>query len=376
MASSGDESSESDYMKAVQFTLFIILLLAAVVGNGLLFFLYVRNKTLRTMHNALFADLSTVDFLNSVINIPLSICCVVLDNVSFRGKTFAWTVSFLHTFFALLSLSAITLQMIDRYLAISWPVFYKANKSLTKIMAVIFVKWLAILVIALSIYVPLYDTDIGHAPVLDYRAVYTRKSGQRIPKYIVPVFVLTILLFGGLSLRNLKKRPAHVANATQNVHNSPNARARKKAVYTILILLSISLVCYLPVVIKGVIWLGLKNQARQRLVFVIMFMLSISSAVNPYIALIRVKRYEDKLKVLTNSIKAICCNTSQADVENNAGTAPQNDEEIGGNNTVRDNSFRALPGENRIKLSVIRCDDSSVISRARSCPDIATTKRT
>ncbi|KAJ7370676.1 hypothetical protein OS493_030792 [Desmophyllum pertusum] len=363
MASSGDDSSESDYIGAVQFILFIILLLAAVVGNGLLFFLFVRNKTLRTMHNALIADLSTVDFLNSVINIPLSICCVVLDNPSFRGKTFAWTVSFLHIFFALLSLSAITLQMIDRYLAISWPVFYKANKSMTKIMAVMFVKWLAILVIALSIYVPLYDTDIGHAPVLDYREIYARKSGQKIPKYIVPILVLTILLFGGLSLRNLKK---HLGDVPQNAHNSPSMRMRKKSVHTILILLSISLLSYLPAVIKGVLSLGLENQAKQWLAFVIIFMLSITSMVNPYIALIRVKRYADKLKVLTNSLKAICCNANQVDVENITGTAPQNVEEIELNSTLLENH----------ELSAIRCNDSPVISRPLSCPDIATTKRT
>ena len=296
---------------AIQFTLFGGLLLAAVVGNGLLFLVFFRNRTLRTVHHALITDLATVDLLNSVINIPLSICYIVLSYDISRGKSFAWTVSFLHTFFNLVSLSTVTLQMIERYLAISWPIFYKAKKSMTKIMVVISVKWLAILAIALSVFVPLYDIDIGNSTTSDYRNVYTRKSGQTIPKYVAPCFVMMILIFGGLSLRNLKKRPGQVEDIAQNSENSASVKARKKAVYTILILFSISLAAYLPAVIKTVVWFGLKDQARQWLFFVIMFMLSVPSAVNPYIALFRVKKYTDKLTLLVNSVKAICSNDHQ-----------------------------------------------------------------
>ena len=317
---------------AIQFTLFTGLLLAAVVGIGLLFFLYFRNKTLRTVHHALIADLATVDLLNSVINIPLSICYVVLSHDISRGKSFAWTVSFLQTFFNLVSLSTVTLQMIERYLAISWPIFYKAKKSMTKILVVISVKWLAILAIALSVFVPLYNIDIGNSTTLDYRNVYTRESGQMIPKYVAPCFVMMILIFGGLSLRNLKKRPGQVEDITQNAQNSASVKARKKAVYTILILFSISLAAYLPAVIKTVVWLGLKDQARQWLFFVIMFMLSVPSAVNPYIALFRLKRYTDKLKLLINSVKAICCNNHQDQEDDDENFASQTVQEM--ENTV------------------------------------------
>ena len=313
-------SSDSGYTSPVQCTLFISLLLTAVVGNGLFFFLFIRNKTLRTVHHALFADLSIIDLLNSVINIPLSICYVVYDIPSCRGKTFAWTVSFLHSLFALLSLSSMALQMIDRYLAVCWPILYKATKSMPKIIVVIFVKWLVVLTIILLIYVPLYDIDLVNSSVLDYREVYSKRSGQKLPRYVVPMFVLMIVLFGGFSLWTLRKRPAHIAGAVQNAPNSPSARARRKAVHTILILMTIALVSYLPAVIKSRVWLELENQAKVWFAFVIMFTLSVPSAVNPFIILIRVKRFSDKLRALTNSTLLICCK-NQVDVENIGGVS-------------------------------------------------------
>ena len=70
-----DDGNNNADMIAVQFTLFIILLLAAVLGNGLLFFLFIRNRTLPTLHHVLIANLSTGDLLNSAINIPVYLLC-------------------------------------------------------------------------------------------------------------------------------------------------------------------------------------------------------------------------------------------------------------------------------------------------------------
>ena len=81
MNSSSEDNSNSGNIAAVQSILYIILLLTVIVGNGLFFSLYIRHKTLRTVHHALFADLSVIDSLNSIINMPLSICYVVLDTL-------------------------------------------------------------------------------------------------------------------------------------------------------------------------------------------------------------------------------------------------------------------------------------------------------
>ena len=346
------KSNDSGYIAPFQTTLFILLLLTAIVGNGLFFFLFIRNKSLRTVHHAFFADLAIIDLLNGLINIPLSICYVVYDIPSCRGKTFAWIVSFLHAFFALLSLSSMALQMIDRYLAVCWPIFYKVNKSMVKIIVTVLIKWLVILTIILLIYVPLYDIDIGNSPVLEYRELYARKSGQRLSKYVVPLFFVVILLFGGLSLWNLRKRLGQIGGAPQNArHNSPSTRARKKAVYTILLLLIIALISYLPAVIRSRMWLGLESQRRLWLAFAIIFTASVPSALNPFIVLIRVKLFSDKLKALINVIKSVCAD-SQADVQNVA--------------EIESGNFPAF----RVEIRRISCFDISFVYRSPSCPDM------
>ena len=215
---------------AVQIFLYTSFLIAAINGNVLLFFSLFRYKVLRTVHDALIADFAVVDFLNCVVIIPLSIHFVVLER--FHVKSFVWALSFLHSFFILNSLSTLMLQMVDRYLAISFPVTYKAKKSWTKIIAVTSFKWFAILTITLSVYVPVYHVDIGKSTAFHYRKVYARETEEALPKYVVPFFVVIILIFGALSLRNLKrlKHPRQVRHTARvpTQEHSPSSKARKK----------------------------------------------------------------------------------------------------------------------------------------------------
>ena len=139
----------SEMEGAVRIFLYTSFLIAAINGNVLLFFSLFRYKVLRTVHDALIADFAVVDFLNCVVIIPLSIHFVVLER--FHVKSFVWALSFLHSFFILNSLFTLMLQMVDRYLAISFPFTYKAKKSWTKIIAVISFKWFAILTITVCL---------------------------------------------------------------------------------------------------------------------------------------------------------------------------------------------------------------------------------
>lgn len=166
----------SDFKVVIQSSILAIVAAAAIIGNGMLMFLFCRHKTLRKLPHFLIIDLSIVDLLNSVINIPVFICYSVLDIPSCRGKTFAWFVSFSHSSFILLSLSTVALQMMDRYLAVCKPNFYKANKTKTKLLVMILFKWiLDILTIGL-VHIPLYKIDIGKKPVYNYRYLYHQEN--------------------------------------------------------------------------------------------------------------------------------------------------------------------------------------------------------
>ena len=71
--------------------------------------------------------------------------------------------------------------------------------------------------------------DLGGSPVLKYRELYSKKSGQKLPRYVIPVFVLMMLFLGGLTLWNLRKQRGYAAGAAQNIHNLPSMKARKKS---------------------------------------------------------------------------------------------------------------------------------------------------
>ena len=183
------------YVVLSQSSLYVLLALMAIVGNGLVIFLFIRHKTLRNVPNYLIVDLSFVDFFNSIVNIPLAICSVVLNYSIFRNRTFAWTVSLLHALFSLLSLATMTLQMIDRYLAVCWPVLYKAKKSKTKLLVVIVVKWIVNVSLTLLLYFPLYKIDLGNVAVVTYGRAYSRTLPSFLLRLVVYACIFLIIIF-------------------------------------------------------------------------------------------------------------------------------------------------------------------------------------
>lgn len=291
------------YAVLIQSSLYALLALAAIVGNGLVIFLFTRHKTLRNLPNYLIVDLAIVDLLNSVINIPLSICYVVLNDSVYRGRTFAWIVSLLHIMFSLLSLTTMTLQMIDRYLAVCWPVFYLANKSKTKMLVIILVKWVFIISLTGLLYFPLYKIDLGSVPVVIYRRIYSRTLSAYFIRTVVYVCILSIIVFAVLALRPLRQR-AHVLPAAVQNRNSPMARIRQKALYTILIVTFMCVASYLPMIIRSVLGFGFENSGKEAhlAAFAVMICLAIPSALNPIVYLNRVQDFALKVKQLKASL--------------------------------------------------------------------------
>ena len=291
------------YVVLSQSSLYALLAVLAIAGNGLVIFLFIRHKTLRNVPNYLIVDLSFVDFFNSVVNIPFAICSVVLNYSIFRNKTFAWTVSLLHSLFSLLSLSTMTLQMTDRYLAVCWPVLYKAKKSKTKLLVVIVVKWIINVSLTLLLYFPLYKIDLGGVAVISYRRAYSRTLSSFLLRLIVYGCIFVIIIFAVLSLTRLR-RTAHVLPAQGQNGNSPIARIRRKALYTILIVTFLCVASYMPLIIQGVVGFGFEDDGRQThlAAFAVMICLSIPSSLNPYVFLTRVHSFTSKVKELKASL--------------------------------------------------------------------------
>ena len=64
-------TARSSEVMALQLILCVALLLTAVIGKGAVCFLVVRFKELKTVPNILLANLTCVEVLNNLVNVPL-----------------------------------------------------------------------------------------------------------------------------------------------------------------------------------------------------------------------------------------------------------------------------------------------------------------
>lgn len=127
-----------------------------------------------------------------------------------------------------------------------------------------------------------------------------------------------IIVFAILALTRLR-RPANVLPAEGQNGNSPMARIRRKALYTILIVTFMCVASYVPLIIQGVVGFRFEDDGREtRLAaFAVMICLATPSALNPFVFLTRVHSFTSKVKEL----KASLC--GQEESENSLGETSQ-----------------------------------------------------
>ena len=312
-----------DYMVAVQTTIAVLLVLTAITSNGLLIFLFCRHKSLRQqLYSILIVDLSIIHLLSSTTKIPLFVSYSALDLQSLRGKKFSWIVSFINSSFTLLYLSTVALQMTDRYLAVCWPNFYKAKKSKTKMYVAILVKWILSILITGIVHIPLYTIDIGNQPVSQYRVFYSREKAFHVIRFFIVCCLVLIIVLAFLALRKLTKRSREMVALGQNP-NSPTARLRRKAIYTLIIVTGINIVCNLPTIIvlvaRNVIAVDRLEKPPQLIGFAVVVFVAIPSAADPLLFLWRNDDFKGKVKELK---AALCGQSTQGAVQNSPEQIP------------------------------------------------------
>ena len=307
-----------DHMATFQKTLGVVVALAAIIGNGLLIFLFCRHKTLRKLTYFLFIDLSFIDFLYIVIIMLPFICYSVFEIPSIREKAFASLISSLiYTLFVLLSLSTVALQTTDRYLAVCWPNFYKVNKTKTKVLVIILLKWILNILIAGIVHIPLYKIDIGEKSVAFYDDVYRQKKTFQITSFFTFGYLLFIVVLGFLSLKAIRKHSQTMEAAGQNA-NSPTARKRRRAFYTIIIRKVLYFASYLPCIILASVEtvFGIELLQQQPLSFLITISFAIPKAVDPLLILWRVSDFKEKVRELKATF---CGQTVQEEIQSCPG---------------------------------------------------------
>ena len=283
---------------ATQTVICVVSLLWSCFSNALLLYVLLRCKELRTDSNILVADLVIVDLLNIFTNFPLFVCSAVLDLRALRGAQAAWWMSTLHVAFSYMTLTTMFLMMIERFLAIRFPLRLKSTKTTTKVLLAVLVKWVATLATVLGVYVPLRDIDLGERPVIEYKAAYSR-TNSAIGRIFTPlVLVVSVLLFvicRKVIQDSLREQQHCSLPADQRFAD----RVRKqRAINTIFIVIIMICFSYVPLFLRAALPLGLSGSARQWLLCVLSLVLFFPAIFNPLIYFMRVGSFRSALKEL------------------------------------------------------------------------------
>ena len=182
-----------------------LVLLASLVGNGLLCFLVCRVKQLRTASNLLVGNLGAVSLLHATVNGAFALSSVVANADIARGRLWAFSMFTFHMYFSFLTLTTMFLMLLDQSLAIRYPFRYKHLKKTAVVLAAIFGNWFLSSVPVLVICGPFYRIDLNDCPALNARVAYTKEPRFQVGRYVLgPPFLLGSVALYLISKRRLK----------------------------------------------------------------------------------------------------------------------------------------------------------------------------
>lgn len=195
-------------------TVFIVVLFSTLavfsaLGNLFVIAIIARFKKLRTYANILIANLSIVDLLNALINMPIYMLWGVLEASWFKGKALAILSSFFSRLFVLLNLASMLLLQVNLFLALSLDLRYFTWKTKQKAVVIVLVEWLICLALVSLSLIPLFDIDLQDAHVSIYReAIFL--TYKPFLAAAVGVFIFCGLLCGVLTCCSVRRKKLQV----------------------------------------------------------------------------------------------------------------------------------------------------------------------
>ena len=202
--------------------------LTAILGNGLLFLVYYKTRSIRKPANTILLSLAVADFLTGAVSQPLFICEKLLMLFNCTSPVLCVIQSLKKLFMiGLFEATVVNLSLasLDRYVAVFYSFRYVELVTNSRVVKVFLAAWafvigLAIVnVINLTVYVPLIII---------------------IPPNMLLICILYFRIFK--EIRRLEANPVVSANEAEEQRK---ARERKSA-KTVAMVLGVLLICYLP----------------------------------------------------------------------------------------------------------------------------------
>ena len=305
LVSQGAEE-KSTLTAIVQFVLLAIIFVIAVTGNGLVCFVVYHFKQLRTIPNILIVNLSLIDLINSLVNMPLFAGFYVFKGDVFKGKGISYVFTSLHNYILYLNVLTLIVLMADRYGAIKFKQRYHAWKTTGKVRCAIAGIWITstTLLAFLALLRHRILSQYEGLSLLEYRRILYKAEGWKVVICVFGTPLIILVVLGTLIWRSVKASRQRIKAISGGDNCSPQGRKmlqllREKELQTtrnITIIVVAYLVCFAPAIAYGgclrrdidVPWLE----------YFAFFFTYFTSACNPIVYSLRTCRFRQVIKDL------------------------------------------------------------------------------
>lgn len=290
----------------VQSVLLAIIFLIAVTGNGLVCFVVYHFKQLRTIPNILIVNLSVIDLINSLINMPLFAGFYIFKGNVFRGRLISYVFTSLHNYMLYLNVINLIALMADRYGAIKFKQRYHAWKTMSKVRRAIVAIWIAgtALLAFLSSRRDRMLSQYEGLSLIEYRQILYKAEGWKIAICVFGTPLMIFIILGTLIWRSVRASRRRIKAISGGDNCSPQGRKmlqllREKELQTtrnIAIIVVAYFVCFAPAIAYGVCLR--KDIHVPWLEYFAFFFTYFTSACNPIVYSLRTCRFRQVIRDL------------------------------------------------------------------------------
>lgn len=269
--------------KAVLSTWYGLTGLGAIIGNGVVLWLIITKRSLRTISNLLLSSLAAADLLVGFVIQPVWISirytAYNVDRVQTYGKAvdYLWIHTTVATTF---NLCCVTL---DRHIAIFHPLRYEDILSYTRCYVLIATVWFLSLVLPCSRF--LVEDVIGLSTLYISFTIIT----VLIPMIIIILCSIRILKAASVQFRRI------TVNTLQNQDAVKRRKKNFKAAMTISIVVGLFVVCWLPSLITSLVHHFSGKSTFTKLWAPVEAAAFTSSAINPWVYCLRNEEFNEAL---------------------------------------------------------------------------------
>nr|C3ZQF9.1 RecName: Full=QRFP-like peptide receptor [Branchiostoma floridae] len=279
--------------KTVTLVFYVIIFLAALLGNTLVVVVVWKNKVMRTTMNIFICSLAASDLLITIVCIPVTLMQNMLQNW-IMGDFMCKLVPFIQTIAVASSILTLTGIAIERYYAIIHPLKVKYLLSKTRAGIILALVW----VVSVGVATPMlfvHKAEEIHDFLYEQRFVTCQEKwwGQTQQTSYTIFNLVVLFIIPLLTMTSLYIRIAHrlwvqqPVGVTGNFAHGNSVRRKRQAVKMLVVVVLLFAVCWLPyhtvTVMNELTGLRLEEKSAKLLIAIVQLIAFSNSFNNPVV---------------------------------------------------------------------------------------------